>query len=199
MDFTYTETQDMIRDTLSRFLADTYDFETRQKFINGDLGRDPAIWTALAQELGMLGAAFSEEQGGLGGGALENAIIMEELGKVIAIEPYLPTVVIAGGALKAVGGAQADAMIPEIIAGNAIVAFAYAEPQGRYDLANLRTTAKKDGAGYVLNGHKGVVYAAPWATHLLVTARTGGGQRDADGVSLFLIDPNLPGIVRRDY
>src|SRR3546814_17279730 len=77
---------------------------------------------------------------------------MEELGKVIGIEPYLPTVVIAGGALKVVGGAQADAMIPEIIAGNAIVAFAYAEPQGRYDLANLRTAAKKDGAGYVLNG-----------------------------------------------
>ncbi len=195
MDFTYTETQDMIRDTLSRFLSDTYDFETRQKFINSDSGRDPAIWTALAQELGMLGAAFSEEQGGLGGGALENAIVMEELGKVIGIEPYLPTVVIAGGALKAVGGAQADAMIPEIIGGNAIVAFAYAEPQGRYDLANLRTTAKKDGAGYVLNGHKGVVYAAPWATHLLVTARTGGGQRDQDGVSLFLIDANLPGIV----
>src|SRR3546814_20440848 len=124
---------------------------------------------------------------------------MEELGKVIGIEPYLPTVVIAGGALKVVGGAQADAMIPEIIAGNAIVAFAYAEPQGRYDLANLRTAAKKDGPGYVLNGHKGVVYAAPWATPLLVTARPGGGQRDKDGVSLLLIDADLPGIVRRDY
>jgi len=199
MDFTYTDTQDMIRDTLARFLADTYGFETRQGFIAGDEGRDPAIWTALAQDLGMLGAAFSEEQGGLGGGALENAIIMEELGKVLAVEPYLPTVVIAGGALKAVGGAQAAAMIPEIIAGNAIVAFAYAEPQGRYDLANLTTSAKKDGAGWMLNGHKGVVTAAPWATHLLVTARTGGGQRDKDGVSLFLIDAKLPGIVRRDY
>src|SRR3546814_16173900 len=90
-------------------------------------------------------------------------------------------------------------MIPEIIAGNAIVAFAYAEPQGRYDLANLTTSAKKDSAGWVLNGHKGVVYAAPWATHLLVTARTGGGKRDRNGVSLFLIDAQLPGNVRRDY
>src|SRR3546814_11434826 len=89
-------------------------------------------------------------------------------------------------------------MIPEIIAGNAIVAFAYAAPQGRYDLANLRTNAQKDGAGYVLNVHKGVVYAAPWATHLLVTARTGRGQRDQDVVSLFLIDHDLPGIRRRD-
>jgi alkylation response protein AidB-like acyl-CoA dehydrogenase len=87
MDFTYNETQGMIRDTLARFLADTYDFETRQKFTGSDTGRDPAIWTALAQELGMLGAAFAEEHGGLGGGALENAIVMEELGKVLGIEP----------------------------------------------------------------------------------------------------------------
>jgi alkylation response protein AidB-like acyl-CoA dehydrogenase len=199
MDFNYTETQDMIRDTLARFLADTYDFDKRQKMIGSETGRDPAIWQALATELGMLGASFSEEHGGLGGGALENALIMEELGKVIAIEPYLQTVVIGGGALKAVGGAVADAVIPEIIAGNVIIAFAYAEPQGRYDLANIRTTAKTDGAGFVLNGHKGVVYAAPWATHLLVTARTGGSGRERDGVELFLIDAKTKGIVRRDY
>jgi alkylation response protein AidB-like acyl-CoA dehydrogenase len=199
MDFTYTETQDMIRETLSRFLADTYDFDKRSKMIASDAGRDPAIWKALAQDLGMLGAAFSEEHGGLGGGALENAIIMEELGKVIAIEPYLQTVIIGGGALKAVGGAIADAVIPEIIAGNVIIAFAYAEPQGRYDLANIRTSAKRDGGGYILNGHKSVVYAAPWATHLLITARTGGSGRERDGISLFLVDAKTPGIVRRDY
>ncbi len=199
MDFTYTETQDMVRETLSRFLADTYSFDKRQKMIASDAGRDPAIWQALAQELGMLGAPFAEDHGGLGGGHLENAIVMEEMGKVMAIEPYLQTVVIGGGALKAVGGALSDSVIPEIIAGNVIIAFAYAEPQGRYDLASVRTSAKKDGAGYILNGHKGVVYAAPWATHLLVTARTGGSHRERDGLSLFLIDANLPGIVRRDY
>ena len=199
MDFTYTETQDMVRDTLARFLADTYDFDKRQKMIASDSGRDPGIWKALAQDLGLLGAAFDESHGGLGGGALENAILMEEFGKAIAIEPYLQTVVIGGGALKAVGGAQADAVIPEIIAGNVIIAFAYAEPQGRYDLSSIRTTAKKDGAGYVLNGHKSVVYAAPWASHLLVTARTGGSGREAGGISLFLIDARTPGIVRRDY
>src|SRR3546814_17550251 len=120
-----------------------------------DGGRDPAIWTALARELGMLGAPFAEEHGGLGGGALENAIVMEELGKVIGIEPYLPTVVIAGGALKAVGGAQADAMIPEIIAGIAIVPFPSAEPQGRYDLANLQPSPKKNAPAHVLTAQKG--------------------------------------------
>jgi alkylation response protein AidB-like acyl-CoA dehydrogenase len=199
MDFTYTETQDMIRDTLARFLADTYDFEKRKVMIASSAGRDACIWSALATELGMLGAPFAEEHGGLGGGALENALIMEEMGKVIAIEPYLQTVVIGGGALKAVGGAMADAVIPGIIGGEVVIGFAYAEPQGRYDLANIRTSAKADGAGYVLNGHKGVVYAAPWATHLLVTARTGGGNRERAGVELFLIDANAKGITRRDY
>jgi alkylation response protein AidB-like acyl-CoA dehydrogenase len=203
MDFSYTETQDMLRDTLARFLADTYDFETRKKMLTAPEGRDPSIWRALATELGILGAPFAEEHGGLGGGALENMIMMEELGKVIAIEPYLQTVVIGGGAMKHAkdngGGAMADAVIPEIIAGNAVIAFAYAEPQGRYDLANIRTSAKADGAGYVLSGHKAVVYAAPWATHLLVTARTGGSSREREGVELFLIDAALPGIVRRDY
>ena len=199
MDFTYTDTQDMIRETLSRFLADTYGFDARGKMIASDAGRDPGVWKAIAQDLGMLGAAFSEAHGGLGGGHLENALIMEELGKVIAIEPYLQTVVLGGGALKAVGGAVADSVIPEIIGGNVIIAFAYAEPQGRYNLANIRTTAKKDGSGYILSGHKGVVYAAPWATHLLVSARTGGSTSEAGGVSLFLIEAKLPGIVRRDY
>ncbi|MBS0253663.1 MAG: acyl-CoA dehydrogenase family protein [Proteobacteria bacterium] len=199
MDFSFTETQDMLRDTLARFLADTYDFEARKKMLARPEGRDPGIWKALANELGILGAPFAEEHGGLGGSALENMIMMEELGKVIAIEPYLQTVVIGGGALKRAGGAMADALIPAIIAGEAVIAFAYAEPQGRYDLANLRTTARADGAGYVLSGQKAVVYAAPWASHLLVTARTGGSQREREGVALFLIDANLPGVVRRDY
>jgi alkylation response protein AidB-like acyl-CoA dehydrogenase len=199
MDFTYTETQVMLRDMLARFLADTYDFDARQAMIASPDGRDPGIWRALATELGILGAPFAEAHGGLGGGALENAIMMEEFGRAIAIEPYLQTVVIGGGALKAVGGAVADAAIPQIIAGEMIIAFAYAEPQSRYNLSDIQTTAKKDGGGYVLNGHKSVVYAAPWATHLLVTARTGGARRDAEGISLFLIDAKGPGIVRRDY
>ena len=206
MNFTLNETQEMLRDTLARFLADTYDFDKRRAMIASETGRDPGVWRALATELGILGAPFAEEQGGLGGDAVETMIVMEQLGEAIAIEPYLQTVVIGGGALKAVGGAIADDLIPQIIGGEAVIAFAYAEPQGRYELHNLRTTAKKDpgsgsgaGGGWVLNGHKAVVYAAPWATHLLVTARTGGAQREESGVSLFLVEANRPGIVRRDY
>ncbi len=199
MDFNTTDEQTMLRDSVGRYLADRYDFDSRQKVVKAGAGWNPEIWKAFAEELGILGAPFAESHGGLGGGAVENMIVMEELGKRIVVEPYLQTVVIGGGALKAAGGALADAVIPEIIAGNAIIAFAYAEPQGRYDLHDLRTSARKDGAGYVLNGHKAVVYAGPYANHLLVTARTGGAQRDADGVSLFLIPADLPGIVRRDY
>jgi alkylation response protein AidB-like acyl-CoA dehydrogenase len=125
--------------------------------------------------------------------------MMEELGKVIAVEPWLQTVVIGGGALQAAGGAKASEVIPQIIDGTCTIAFAYAEPQGRYDLADIGTSAKADGAGYVLNGHKASVYAAPWATHLLVTARTGGSRRERAGVELFLIDAKSAGITRRDY
>lgn len=199
MDLSYNETQGMLRETLARFLADTYDFESRKKMLASPTGRDPGIWKAIATELGLTCAPFAEEHGGMGGGAIENMIMMEEFGKVIAIEPWLQTVVIGGGALKHAGGALAEATIPAIISGDCVIAFAYAEPQGRYNLADIGTTAKADGAGYVLNGHKGVVYAAPWATHLLVTARTGGGRRDRAGVELFLIEANRPGITRRDY
>ncbi len=199
MDLSTTETQGMLRDTLARFLADTYSFDARQKMIASPEGRDPGIWRALSSELGLTCAPFAEELGGMGGGALENQIMMEEFGKVIAVEPWLQTVVAGGGALVAAGGPLAEATIPAIIAGDCLIAFAYAEPQGRYNLADIGTTAKADGAGYVLNGHKGVVYAASWATHLLVTARTGGGRRDREGVELFLVEANAKGISRRDY
>ncbi|MBA4160570.1 MAG: pimeloyl-CoA dehydrogenase small subunit [Novosphingobium sp.] len=199
MDLSTTETQDMLRDTLARFLADTYSFDARSKMLASPEGRDPGIWKALSSELGLTCAPFAEELGGMGGGAIENMIMMEELGKVIAIEPWLQTVVAGGGALTAAGGALAEATIPQIISGDCLIAFAYAEPQGRYNLADIGTSAKQDGAGYVLNGHKAVVYAAPWATHLLVTARTGGTRRDRGGVELFLVEANAKGISRRDY
>ena len=199
MDLSTTETQGMLRETLARFLADNYSFDARQKMIASPEGRDPGIWRALSSELGLTCAPFGEDLGGMGGGSIENLIMMEEFGKVIAIEPWVQTVVAGGGALVAAGGALAEATIPAIIAGDCVIAFAYAEPQGRYNLADIGTTAKADGAGYVLNGHKGVVYAAPWATHLLVTARTGGGRREREGVELFLIDAKAKGISRRDY
>ena len=199
MDFNFTEEQSMLRDTVASYLQDNYDFDKRRKMISSDAGRDPAIWSAFANELGILGAPFSEELGGLGGGAIENMIVMEEFGKALVVEPYLGTVVIGGGFLKHSGHANAADLIGGVIAGETIYAFAYAEPQARYTWQDLKTTAKKDGAGWVLNGHKAVVVGAPWATHLIVTARTGGGQRDASGVSVFIVEKGAKGVTTRDY
>jgi pimeloyl-CoA dehydrogenase small subunit len=199
MDFSFTEEQSMLRDTVASYLADHYSFDQRRAALAKEPGWSPAIWKAFAEELGILGAPFSEELGGLGGGPVENMIVMEEMGKALVVEPYLGTVVIGGGFLKHSGHAGAAELIGQIIAGEAIFAFAYAEPQGRYNLADLKTTAKKDGAGYVLNGHKAVVIGAPYATHLIVTARTGGGQRDAQGVSVFIVPKGAAGVTTRDY
>jgi alkylation response protein AidB-like acyl-CoA dehydrogenase len=199
MDFSFTEEQSMLRDTVASYLADHYSMDQRRAALSKEPHWRPDVWKAFAEELGILGAPFPEELGGLGGGHIENMVVMEELGKALVVEPYLGTVVIAGGFLKHSGHPGAAELIGEIIAGNAIFAFAWAEPQGRYNLADLKTTAKKDGAGYVLNGQKAVVVGAPYATHLVVTARTGGGQRDHEGVSVFIVPKAAAGVTTRDY
>jgi alkylation response protein AidB-like acyl-CoA dehydrogenase len=199
VDFSFTEEQSMLRDTVASYLQDKYDFETRRKVIKSESGWRPEVWKAFAEELGILGAPFSEDHGGLGGGPTENMIVMEEFGKALVVEPYLGTVVIGGGFMKHSGFSGAAEVIGKIIDGSAVIAFAYAEPQGRYNLADLKTTASKSGDGYALSGHKAVVIGAPWATHLIVTARTGGGQRDAGGVGVFLVEKGAAGLTTRDY
>ncbi|WP_448586929.1 acyl-CoA dehydrogenase family protein [Thermaurantiacus sp.] len=199
MDFSFNETQTMLREQLSRYLRERYDFVTRQEMLALPGGRDPGVWKAFAQELGILGAAFPEVHGGLGGGAVEHMVIMEELGRAIAVEPYLETCIVGGAALLAAGGDERQALIPGIIAGDVIIAFAWAEPKSRYNPARIETRATADGAGWTLSGHKSVVIAAPYATHYLVTARTGGSLGEAEGVSLFLLDAASRGITRRDY
>ena len=199
MDFSFTEEQSLLRDSLSAYLADAYDFDKRRAMVASPDGRDPKIWKALAQDLGILGASFPEDMGGLGGGPTETMVVMEELGKALVVEPYIPTVVIGGGLLSRAKPAGAEELIGKIVEGDALIAFAANERQARYNLADLKTTARKDGAGYVLNGEKSVVVGAPWATHLIVTARTGGGQRETNGVSLFLVEKAVPGVSTRDY
>jgi alkylation response protein AidB-like acyl-CoA dehydrogenase len=199
MNFSFTEEQSLLRDSLAAYLADHYDFETRRAAIKSETGWRPEVWKALAQDLGILGAALPEDLGGLGGGATETMVIMEQLGSALVVEPYMGTVVIGGGFLtRSNNPAKAD-LLAKIVAGEAILAFAAAEPQGRYNWADLATTARKDGGGWVLNGQKAVVIGAPWASHLIVTARTGGSQREAGGVSVFLVDKSAPGVTTRDY
>ena len=189
----------MVRDGLSRLVRENYDYEARSNAISSESGWRPEIWAQLA-ELGILGMPFSEDDGGFGGGSVDSLVVMEEFGRGLVVEPFVPTVVCAGGFLKHAGtAAQKEEHIGGIVDGSRIFAFAYAEPRGRFDYADLETTAKKDGGGYVLNGHKAVVIGAPWASHLIVTARTSGGQRDRDGISVFIVDKNADGVVTRDY
>jgi pimeloyl-CoA dehydrogenase small subunit len=199
MDFNFSDEQTMIREQLERLVRDKYDFETRQAAIGSDAGWRPEFWTQLA-ELGLLAAPFSEADGGLGGGPVDSMVVMQEFGKGLVVEPYVPTVVCAGGCLKHAGTqAQKEEHLAALIDGQRVYAFAYAEPRGRYDLADLETTARKEGSGYVLNGHKAVVIGAPWADTLIVSARTSGGRRERSGVSLFLVDKAAEGVVTRDY
>ncbi|MCF6329641.1 MAG: acyl-CoA dehydrogenase family protein, partial [Henriciella sp.] len=157
------------------------------------------IWAQTAA-LGLFRAPFSEDDGGLGGGPIDAMIVMEEFGKGLVVEPFVPSVVCGGGFLKHAGSAaQKEEHLEAIMAGTSVFAFAYAEPRGRYNLADLETTAKKDGSGYVLSGHKAVVIGAPWADKMIVTARTGGDRRDEGGISVFIVDKGTKGVTTRDY
>jgi len=199
MDFNFTDEQQMLRDSIAKYAAANYDFDKRRAALKSEAGWNPAAWAAFA-EMGLMAAPLPEEFGGLGGGSLDVLVVMEEFGKALVTEPYVQTVVLGAGAVKHAGSAaQKEEHLAAIAAGERIVAFAYAEPKGRFNLCDLSTSARKDGAGFVLNGHKAVVVGAPMADWLLVSARTSGGQRDRGGVSLFLIPKALKGVTTRDY
>lgn len=199
MDFSFTEEQTLLRNSVQKFIQNAYDFDTRRRVSKSDAGWRKEVYGQIA-EMGLLGVAVPEDFGGLGGSAVDTMIIAEEFGRGLVIEPWLQNAVIAAGLLKAAGSqSQKEELLPAIAAGETIFAFAYAEPQGRYNLADLTTTAKKSGDGYVLNGHKAVVLGAPFADKLIVTARTSGGQRDADGVTVFIVDKSAKGVSTRDY
>lgn len=190
--FALSEEQVMLRESLSRFLARRFDFDARQRAVSSQEGWDPAIWKGLADDVGVLGAAVPEAQGGLGGGAFDQRVIMEELGAALSGEPYLSTMVI-GGAFLREAPILADRLLPRMTAGDVILGFAHAEPNRSFDLSNPDTVLQADGDGFLLNGHKAVVYAAPWASHFIVTARTGSG------VSAVLVDAKAPGVTLRTY
>ncbi|MBU6445097.1 MAG: acyl-CoA dehydrogenase family protein [Alphaproteobacteria bacterium] len=199
MDFAFSEEQTLLQNSVSKFLADHYDFEAFKKISRSEAGWSREVWAQLA-ELGLMAAPLPEEYGGLGGGPVETMIVMEEFGRALVVEPFASTVVVGGGFIQN-GGSEAmkQEWLGKIAGGEAVIAFAFAEPKGRYNFADLATTAKKNGGGYVLNGMKAVVLGGPMADTLIVTARTAGGQREEKGVSVFLVDKNAKGVSARDY
>ena len=188
MDFNLNKEQELLRGGLGKFLATRYDLEKSRTAAKLGPGWQPDIWRGLADELGILGAAFPESVGGIGGGPVEIMVIAEELGRALAIEPFIDTVVVAGGLLQRADHPAAAALLERIAEGSAIVALASTEPGGE---RTVSTTAVRDGDQWALTGEKIVVTAAPLATHLLVTART---SDEDQGISLFLaeFDPAAP-------
>jgi len=199
MDFDLNEEQRLLKESVDRLIEDRYSFEQRKKYLAEPEGWSRALWKQYA-EMGLLGLPFEEQYGGTNGGSVETMIVMEALGRGLALEPYLATVVLAGGALRRAGSkAQKAAHLPKIADGSELLALAYTERQARYDLANVAATAKKDAAGWVLNGEKTLVIQGDSAHWLIVVARVSGGQRDRDGIGLFLVDAKAAGVSCKGY
>lgn len=199
MDFSFTDEQNMLRDTLSRLVRDHYDFDTRSSAIANRNGFRREFWDELC-DLGLLGLPFIETDGGFGGSSVDMMIVMEELGKGLVVEPYVPTIVCAGGFLKHAGSeSQKEDHLAAIIDGSRIFAFAHGEQHSRYNLADVDTSAEKKDESYVINGHKSVVIGAPSASHLIVTARTAGDRRNERGISVFVLPKDKKGITVHDY
>jgi pimeloyl-CoA dehydrogenase small subunit len=199
MDFELTEEQLLLRHSCERYLADHYQFESRQRYAHEPRGWSLIVWKQYAG-LGLLGLPFAEEYGGSAGGPVETMIVMEQIGRALVLEPYLATVVLGGGFVRLGGGeAMQGKLIPMIAAGELSLAFAHAERQARYDLADVATTARRDGAGFVLDGAKTLVLHGDTAEKFVVSARLSGAQTDRNGLALFLIDTTAPGVSVRGY
>ncbi|MEM8942288.1 MAG: acyl-CoA dehydrogenase family protein [Pseudomonadota bacterium] len=199
MNFDYTEEQTMLRDSVARFIQDDYDFDQRRAITASDEGVSRDHWNTFA-ELGWLSVPFAEEFGGFGGGPVDVMVMMEEFGKGLVVEPYFATVILYGGLLRAAGSDQQQAeLIPGIVDGSRLGAFAYLERQSRYELADIATRASAADDGFVLNGEKVAVLNGANADSLIVSARTSGDQYDEKGISLFVVPADAPGINRVDY
>ena len=199
MDFKLTEEQQMLKETAERLVRDVYDFESRNKFSASEAGFSTAFWQQLG-ELGLTAIPFSEELGGFGGTGVETMLIMEQLGKGICLEPYMESVVLAGGLIGQLGSdTQKEELLGGIATGELQAAVALDELNSHYDLANVTTTATEQGGSWSLSGRKGVVIGGQTAGKILVSARTAGNSRDEQGISLFVVDPNAAGVTRRVY
>lgn len=199
MDFDLSEEQSILKDSITRLLADKYSFEDRNKYLASPEGWSPAVWNSFA-EMGLMALPFAEADGGLGGGAVETAIVMEALGQALALEPYFSTVVLGGSVLRFGGNDDQRAeFIPAVAEGALKLAFAQVERNSRYDLHHVETRAEKSGDGYVLSGQKSVVLNGDSADKLFVTARTAGSARDELGIGVFMVDAKSPGVSVRGY
>jgi alkylation response protein AidB-like acyl-CoA dehydrogenase len=197
MNFVHTDDRRMLADTLDRFIAEQYGFETRDHIAGSDKGLSPEVWRQLA-EIGAIGALFTEADGGFGGAGFDIAVVFESLGRGLVVEPFLGALVVGRAIANAGTDAQKEALAG-LIDGSTIAALAHDEPGSHYELARVITRAEKQGAGWVLNGAKAVVQQGEQAGLLLVSARTSGAVDAEQGISLFLVPTDAKGVSRRGY
>ena len=199
MNFDYSEEQQLLADTLKRFLTTNYALDARAKIIASEAGYSEEVWAALA-EMGLLGVPFDTEYGGFGGSAVDVMVILEAIGEGLVVEPYLATVGL-GGQFVARGGtaAQKERILPAIAEGKAKLAMAQTERQGRYDLSYVATRARRAGEDWILDGEKCAVLHGGCADLLVISARTAGHPTDPHGISLFLVGQGTPGVVLQEY
>jgi alkylation response protein AidB-like acyl-CoA dehydrogenase len=199
MNFNLSEEQTMIQDSIARFVTDNYALDQRNAIVAQEHGFSIQNWQQFA-ELGWLSIPFAEEHGGFGGGPVDTMVIMQEFGRGLVAEPFLPTVLLFGGLLQAGASQQLQSdYIPQIIVGDLQGAFAYLERQSRYELADIKTRAKQDGDSWVIDGEKTVVLNGGAAQKLVVAARTSGNQADQSGITLFLVDALAEGVESTSY
>ena len=194
MNFELSDEQKMIQQSVERFVQANYDLNTRISLSSDDLGYSNDYWKSMA-ELGWLGLPFDESDGGFGGNQIDVLVIMEQFGKGLVLEPYLASVVMGGGALKK-GGTESlkNEILPGLVDGTKQLSFAYAEQQSRFDLEDVITSARKEKDTFILNGQKSMVQNAEAADHIVIAARTSGGQIDENGITLFLVDASSEGL-----
>ncbi len=201
MNFDLTDERQMLQDSLRRFLRDNQEAlsaSTRLGNSDNTLGFDAEIWAKLA-ELGVIGALFSEEDGGFGGAGFDLTTVFEELGRAGAVEPLLDTAILGGGLIAALGTEVQKELVEQVIGGEVHLALAHGEPNSRYDLAQVETMAKVEGDDIILTGRKAVVVNAEAADYLIVSARESGAAGDEDGISLFLVPRDSAGLSLRGY
>jgi alkylation response protein AidB-like acyl-CoA dehydrogenase len=198
MDFSFTEEQNLLRDSVKKFVEKSYTWDRRKALLESEAGFSRENWASFA-ELGWTALPFSEADGGIGGKAVDTMIVLEELGKGLVLEPFIATVVFAGGILRRADEKSRAKHIEKLIGGESVFAVAFAEAGSRFDLFHVETTAKPKDKGYVLQGRKLAVIAGNTADTLIVSARTSGNTRDRDGITLFAIDGKQSGVQRVNY
>ena len=199
MNFELSEEQKMIQQSVERFVQENYDLTNRIKISSEDPGYSKDYWSSMA-ELGWLGLAFEEEDGGFGGNQIDTLVLMEQFGKGLVLEPFLANVVLGGGAIKR-GASQTikDSIIPGIMDGSMHVTLAYAEEQSRFDIEDVATSAREEDGNFIINGKKSMVLNAESADKIVIVARTSGSQVDENGISLFIVDATSEGIERENF